>query len=58
MEWIGGGSLFDSLVSRDAPFSEEEARFFSAQVLLALQSLHANDIVYRYGFHISICFLV
>lgn len=47
MEWIGGGTLFEYLVKKDTPFNESEARFFAAQVLLALQSLHANNIVYR-----------
>lgn len=47
MEWIGGGTVFDYLVKKDKPFSQKEAIFFSAQVLVALQSLHANNIVYR-----------
>ena len=47
MEWVGGGSVFDWLVERDDPFSEDEARFYAAQVLLALQAMHSNDIVYR-----------
>ena len=47
MEWIGGGTVFDWLVKRDTPFSEEDSRFYAAQVLLALQAMHSNDIVYR-----------
>mmetsp|Transcript_21854 Transcript_21854/g.85604 ORF Transcript_21854/g.85604 Transcript_21854/m.85604 type:complete len:707 (-) Transcript_21854:106-2226(-) len=47
MEWVGGGSLFELLVNRDDPFAEDEAQFFAAQVLLAVQALHSNDIVYR-----------
>lgn len=45
MEFVGGGDLMYQIQRHR--FSEEQARFFAAQVLLALEYLHARDIIYR-----------
>ena len=41
-----GGDLAMHLVKRQI-FDENEVRFFIAEVLLAIEYLHANDILYR-----------
>lgn len=43
---IAGGELFHYL-DVEGSFSDEAARFYAANVLLALQQLHAQGIVYR-----------
>eukprot|EP00732_Lithocolla_globosa_P006639 Lithocolla_globosa_v1_NODE_7832_length_896_cov_2.579073.p1 type:complete len:198 gc:universal NODE_7832_length_896_cov_2.579073:684-91(-) len=46
LDFVNGGELFYHMQS-EACFSEERARFYTAEVLLALQHLHKHDIVYR-----------
>ncbi|KAL5965700.1 cAMP-dependent protein kinase catalytic subunit alpha, partial [Taenia solium] len=46
LEFINGGELF-SLIRREGKFREDTARFYGAQVVLALQYLHSMDIAYR-----------
>eukprot|EP00916_Digyalum_oweni_P019226 GHVL01032014.1.p1 GENE.GHVL01032014.1~~GHVL01032014.1.p1 ORF type:complete len:366 (-),score=56.98 GHVL01032014.1:128-1225(-) len=46
MEYCPGGELFFHL-SRACRFPEQRARFYSAEILLALEHLHKLDIVYR-----------
>jgi hypothetical protein len=41
-----GGELFHHL-QRERRFSEERSRFYSAELLLALEHLHELDVVYR-----------
>ena len=33
--------------SQDQPFEESKAKFYLAEILLALKELHARDIIYR-----------
>jgi serum/glucocorticoid-regulated kinase 2 len=44
---VNGGELFHHL-QREQRFNEERARFYSAELLLALEHLHELDVVYRY----------
>uniref|UniRef100_A0A8C5H7J2 non-specific serine/threonine protein kinase n=1 Tax=Gouania willdenowi TaxID=441366 RepID=A0A8C5H7J2_GOUWI len=47
MEYANGGELFFHL-TRDRVFSEERARFYGAEIVLALDYLHAErNVVYR-----------
>ncbi|CAI2355732.1 unnamed protein product [Caenorhabditis sp. 36 PRJEB53466] len=46
MEYISGGDLFARL-ERVTKFSESAARFYLAEVLLAIQHLHSNGVIYR-----------
>lgn len=46
LEYCAGGELY-SLLSKRGRFSETIARFYASQVLLALEHLHEQDIVYR-----------
>ncbi|VDN97008.1 unnamed protein product [Rodentolepis nana] len=46
LEFINGGELF-SLIRREGKFKEDTARFYGAQVVLALEYLHSMDIAYR-----------
>ncbi|KAJ1547596.1 Serine/threonine kinase, partial [Cladochytrium tenue] len=45
MEYVAGGDLMWH-VQREA-FDEARARFYAAEVLLAVEYFHANDVVYR-----------
>lgn len=45
--FVNGGELFHHL-QREQRFNEERARFYSAELLLALEHLHELDVVYRY----------
>ena len=46
MKFVEGGELFRHLVQVKR-FSEDQARFFAAQVALALGHLHSKQILYR-----------
>jgi serine/threonine protein kinase SCH9 len=46
MDFVNGGELFYHL-SHAGKFSEERARFYTAEMILALQYLHSEGIVYR-----------
>jgi serine/threonine protein kinase len=46
MKFYRGGEMF-SLVRKQKRFNEERARFYAAQVFLALEHLHEMGYVYR-----------
>ncbi|CAH8512048.1 unnamed protein product [Heterobilharzia americana] len=46
MEYVNGGELFFHL-QRDRVFSEERAKFYGAEITLALGYLHNQNVVYR-----------
>ena len=46
LEYCPGGELFFYL-SQIGRFKEEAAKFYAANILLALEHLHAKDILYR-----------
>ncbi|KAM7534137.1 hypothetical protein Aperf_G00000115931 [Anoplocephala perfoliata] len=46
LEFINGGELF-SLIRKEGKFKEDTARFYGAQVVLALEYLHSMDIAFR-----------
>lgn len=51
--FVNGGELFHHL-QREQRFNEERSRFYSAELLLALEHLHELDVVYRsVRFHLS-----
>lgn len=45
-EWVPGGELFHHL-DIEGSFSDGAACFYAANVLLALECLHAKGVVYR-----------
>lgn len=48
MEWLGGGELFSVLRrTRHGRFDEHEALFYTAQLVLGLDHMHAHKMVYR-----------
>lgn len=49
-DFKSGGELFWHL-QKEQRFSEERARFYIAELVLALEHLHKYDIVYRYAAH-------
>lgn len=50
VRFVNGGELFHHLL-REQRFNEERSRFYSAELLLALEHLHDLDVVYRYAIH-------
>uniref|UniRef100_H2Z683 non-specific serine/threonine protein kinase n=1 Tax=Ciona savignyi TaxID=51511 RepID=H2Z683_CIOSA len=46
MEYVNGGEIFFHL-SRDRVFSEERAKFYGAEIILALDYLHQQEVIYR-----------
>ena len=46
MEYLPGGELF-VLLNKMGKMAEEQARFFVAQIVLALEHLHSMGIIYR-----------
>lgn len=46
MEYVNGGELFFHL-SRERVFVEDRARFYIAEIILALSYLHEHNIIYR-----------
>lgn len=46
LEYCPGGELFN-LLAKKRRFSEDQTRFYAAQIILAIEHLHAKDIVYR-----------
>ena len=46
IRFVNGGELFHHLL-REQRFNEERSRFYSAELLLALEHLHDLDVVYR-----------
>ena len=47
MSFIEGGTLFSQVIKREKEFSESEVQFYAGQVLLALETIHEKNIIYR-----------
>lgn len=47
MELVQGGEFFTYLQAREAPLSEEEARFYAACVVLGLEYMHDRGVAWR-----------
>lgn len=46
LDYLPGGELFYHL-RKEQRFSEEKAKFYAAEILVALRCLHDNNIIYR-----------
>lgn len=46
MDFLNGGELFYHL-RREGRFNEPRTVFYAAEILLALECLHKNNIIYR-----------
>ena len=47
IDFCPGGDLETMISEEKAPFSEDKAKLFTAEILLALKDLHARNIIYR-----------
>lgn len=47
MEYAPGGSLRNLSYSREDPMTEEEVRFYAAEIICALEELHSLRFVHR-----------
>ncbi len=48
MEYLPGGDMMTLLMRKDT-LSEDEARFYVAQSVLAIQSIHKHNYIHRFG---------
>lgn len=46
LDFVNGGELFTHL-RKEKKFSEKRAKFYAAEIILALECLHENNIIYR-----------
>jgi len=46
MDFMNGGELFFHL-RKETTFNEQRIRFYAAEIVLALQTLHDQGIIYR-----------
>ena len=46
VEYVNGGDLFFH-IKKKGSLSEKEARFYGAQIIIALKYLHSKKIIYR-----------
>ena len=46
MDFLNGGELFYHL-RREILFSEKRTKFYAAEIVLALECLHKNGVIYR-----------
>ena len=46
MDFMNGGELFTH-IRKSRVFSESRSRFYAAEIVLALESLHKESIIYR-----------
>jgi len=47
LDYVNGGSLFHHLRLHKGGFPEERVRFYASEIILALETLHQKNIVYR-----------
>jgi len=47
IDFCPGGDLETMISEEKAPFSEDKAKLFTAEILIALKDLHARNIIYR-----------
>lgn len=56
MEYLPGGDIM-TLLMREDILSEDVARFYIAESILAIHSIHQHNYVHRYGYYHTVPFL-
>lgn len=51
MEYLPGGDIM-TLLMREDVISEEVARFYIAESILAIHSIHQHNYIHRYEYHL------
>lgn len=46
VDFVSGGEFF-FLLRREKKFDEDTAKFYAAEILLSLEYLHKNGVIYR-----------
>jgi serine/threonine protein kinase len=46
MDFLNGGELFWHL-RNEMKFSEKRARFYAAEIIMAIEALHIHGVIYR-----------
>lgn len=54
MEYLPGGDMMTLLMRKDT-LTEDEARFYVAETVLAIESIHKHNYIHRYA---VVCFLI
>ncbi len=49
MEYLPGGDMMTLLMRRDT-LTEDETRFYIAQTIVALETIHKHNFIHRHGF--------
>lgn len=49
MEYLPGGDMMTLLMRKDT-LTEDEARFYVAETVLAIESIHKHNYIHRYSF--------
>jgi len=51
LDFVNGGELFYHL-QQEGIFTEERAKFYAAELVVAIEHLHKYNIIYRFDFFI------
>lgn len=54
MEYLPGGDIM-TLLMREDVLSEDVARFYIAESILAIHSIHQHNYIHRYDSHVYVC---
>ena len=56
MEYLPGGDMMTLLMRKDT-LTEDEARFYVGQTVLAIESIHKHNYIHRFTSHLFVAFI-